>query len=310
MNAPRSDARAASATSPERRTLLTGLLLGAAGAIAFSGKAVIVKLSYRYGVDAITVIMYRMLFALPPFALLAWWTSRNAPPLTRHDWRVVIGLGFSGYYLASFLDFAGLQYISASFERLILYLNPTIVLVLSIVLFGHRASRAQWGALALSYAGVLVVFGQDVRSSGSHAVLGAVLVFASAISYALYLVFSGTAVKRLGALRLSGLATSVACVLCIGQFFLLRPPSAMIVAPEVIWLAILNAALCTFVPVLLVMMAIDKIGASLASQMGMIGPLSTILLSVWLLDEPFTLAIAIGTTLVLSGVWLLARKRA
>jgi drug/metabolite transporter (DMT)-like permease len=303
-----SEVQAAAATS-ERRPLLAGLLLGGAGAIAFSGKAVIVKLSYRYGVDAITVIMYRMLFALPPFALLAWWASRDAPPLTRRDWAVVLGLGFSGYYLASFLDFAGLQFISASFERLILYLNPTIVLVLSIFLFKHRVSAAQWGALALSYLGVLVVFGNDLRLSGSNVVLGAVLVFGSAISYALYLVYSGTAVKRLGAMRLSGLATSVACVLCIGQFFLLRPPSAMAVAPEVIWLGVLNAILCTFIPVLLVMLAIEKIGASLASQMGMIGPLSTILLSVWLLDEPFTPPVMIGTALVMGGVWLLARMK-
>jgi drug/metabolite transporter (DMT)-like permease len=302
-----SDANDATAATKERRTLLTGLIFGAAGAIAFSGKAIIVKLSYRYGVDAVTVIMYRMLFALPLFALLSWWASRGSAPLTRHDWFVVFGLGFSGYYLASFLDFAGLQYIGASFERLILYLNPTIVLGLSVVLFKHRISRAQWIALALSYAGVLVVFGHDLRLSGSNAALGAALVFASAISYALYLVYSGAAVKRLGAMRLSGLATTIACVLCIGQFFILRPPSAITVAPEVIGLAILNATLCTFVPVLLVMVAIEKIGASLASQMGMIGPLSTILLSVWLLDEPFTIWIAMGTTLVISGVWWLAR---
>jgi drug/metabolite transporter (DMT)-like permease len=305
-----SEAQATGAATSERSTLLIGLLFGALGAIAFSGKAVIVKLSYRYGVDAITVIMYRMLFALPPFALLAWWTSRKAPPLTRHDWLVVIGLGFSGYYLASLFDFAGLQFISASVERLILYLNPTIVLVLSVMLFRHRASRAQWGALALSYVGVLVVFGHDLSLSGSNAVLGALLVFGSAVSYALYLVYSGTAVKRLGALRLSGLATSVACVLCIGQFFVLRPASAMVVAPEVIWLAILNATLCTFVPVLLVMLAIEKIGASLTAQMSMVGPLSTIMLSVWLLDEPFTIWVAIGTGFVLGGVWLLSRLRA
>lgn len=291
----------------ERKTLLSGLAMAAVGASAFSGKAIIVKLSYRYGVDAVTVIMYRMLFALPLFSVLAWRTSRGAQPLTRRDWLVVCGLGFSGYYLASFLDFAGLKYIGASLERLILYLNPTIVLLLSVVLFRQRVSRAQWIALALSYAGVLVVFGHDVQFSGSQAPLGAALVFGSAVSYALYLVYSGTAVKRLGALRLSGLATSIACVLCIAQFFVLRPPSAMVVAPQVIWLAILNATLCTFVPVLLVMLAIERIGASLTSQMGMVGPLSTILFSVWLLDEPFTIWIAMGTALVIGGIWWLTR---
>ena len=303
------NAQAADSLSNTQRSLWLGLTLAAGGAIAFSGKAIIVKLSYRYGVDAVTVIMYRMLFALPMFALLAWWASRDAPPLTAHDWLVVTGLGFCGYYLASFLDFWGLQYVGASLERLILYLNPTIVLVLSVFMFKQHVNRAQWGALVLSYIGVAIVFGHDLTLSGSHVAFGTLLVFGSAVSYALYLVFSGATVKRLGALRLSGLATSIACLFCIGQFFVLRSPSDMVVAPQVIWLGILNSTLCTFVPVLLVMIAIERIGASLTSQMGMVGPLSTILLSVWLLDEPFTVWIAAGTALVLSGVWLLARMK-
>jgi drug/metabolite transporter (DMT)-like permease len=286
-----------------------GFAMAAAGAVAFSGKAIVVKLSYRYGVDAVTVIMYRMLFALPLFLALSWWSSRGQPSLTARDWRTVLGLGFSGYYLASFLDFAGLQFISASLERLILYLNPTVVLLTGLVLFRTPVKRRQWLALAVSYLGVLVVFGHDVALRGQHVALGAALVFASAISYALYLVFSGEAVKRLGALRLTGVATSIACVLCILQFLVLRPVSAMRVAPEVLWLAVLNATLCTFLPVLLVMMAIERIGAGLAAQMGMIGPLSTILLSVVILGEPFTAWMAAGTALVLVGVWQLTRSK-
>ena len=292
-----------------RPTVWPGLLLGAAGAIAFSGKAIIVKLSYRYGVDAVTVIMYRMLFALPLFLGLSWWSSRGRPALTGHDWRVLSGLGFSGYYLASFLDFAGLQYIGASLERLILYLNPTIVLAVGALLFKRQVTRRQLAALAVSYLGVLVVFGADLTVSGPHVALGAALVLGSAVSYALYLVFSGEAVKRLGALRITGVATSIACVLCIAQFFVLRPPSAMAVAPEVVWLAVLNATLCTFCPVLLVMLAIERIGAAATAQTGMLGPLSTILLSVVLLDEPLTLWMALGTVLVLTGVWTLAKAK-
>jgi drug/metabolite transporter (DMT)-like permease len=283
--------------------------MAGAGAVAFSGKAIVVKLSYRYGVDAVTVIMYRMLFALPLFVALSWWSGRNQPALTWRDWRVLIGLGFSGYYLASFLDFAGLQYINASLERLILYLNPTVVLLTGLLLFRTPVKRKQWVALGISYVGVLVVFGHDVALNGQHVALGAGLVFASAVSYALYLVFSGEAVKRIGALRLTGVATSIACVLCILQFFVLRPPSAMQVAPEVLWLGVLNATLCTFLPVLLVMMAIERIGAGPAAQMGMIGPLSTILLSVLILGEPFTAWMAAGTVLVLVGVWQLARAK-
>src|SRR6202030_80879 len=120
-----------------------GLLLATLGAIAFSGKAIIVKLAYRYGVDAVTLIMYRMLFALPLFLVLTWWSSRGKPPLTGRDVRAILGLGFCGYYLSSFLDFAGLRYISASLERLILYLNPTLVLGLGVFVFQRRVTRSQ-----------------------------------------------------------------------------------------------------------------------------------------------------------------------
>jgi drug/metabolite transporter (DMT)-like permease len=156
--------------------------LAAAGSIAFSGKAIIVKLAFRHGVDAVTLVMYRMLFALPMFLALAWWASRGKPPLTRKDWLGVLGLGFTGYYMASFLDFWGLQYVTAAFERLILYLNPTIVLLLGYVLYKRPVTMRQSVAMAISYSGVLLVFGHEVTLQGSHVALGAALVFGSAIA--------------------------------------------------------------------------------------------------------------------------------
>ena len=287
-----------------------GLLLASVGAVAFSGKAIIVKLAYRHGVDAVTLIMLRMLFALPMFIALAWWAGRGKPALTRRDKWVVLGLGFSGYYLASFLDFAGLAYISASLERLILYLNPTLVLAMGVVFFKRRVTRRQLVALGVSYSGVLLVFGHELTRLGPHVALGTGLVFASALSYAVYLACSGEEVRRLGALRLTGLATSVACLLCIGQFVVLRPLASLaLVAPEVFGLSIVNATLCTFVPVVMVMMAIERIGAPLAAQTGMVGPVSTILMGVVILGEPFTAWMAGGTVLVMAGIWLLAKWR-
>ena len=287
----------------------SGLALALMGSIAFSGKAIIVKLAYGYGVDAVTLITYRMLFALPLFVALAWWSSRGKAALTRRDWQVVIGLGFTGYYLASFLDFMGLQYISASLERLILYLNPTLVLALNVFVFKRKIKPMQLLAMAISYGGVALVFGQEIHLQGADAVLGAVLVFGSAVSYAIYLAYSGEEVQRLGALRLTGLATTVACVLCIAQFLMLRPLSALTVAPEVIWLSVLNATLCTFAPVLMVMLAIERVGATVTAQTGMVGPMSTLIMGVLILGEPFTLWVLVGTLLVLSGVWLLAHWR-
>jgi drug/metabolite transporter (DMT)-like permease len=214
-----------------------------------------------------------------------------------------LGLGFSGYYLSSFLDFLGLQYISASFERLILYLNPTLVLVLGWVLYKRKISYRQGVAMAVSYSGVLLVFGHEVSLVGEHVALGAALVFSSAITYAVYLSYSGQMVQRLGSLRLAGLATTVACVLCIVQFAVLKPAAALDVAPEVIWLSMLNATACTVLPVLMVMMAIERIGPGLTSQIGMIGPMSTLTMGALLLNEPFNAWTLMGTALVLGGVF-------
>ena len=296
-------------TSAAPKSLAPGLLLATLGAIAFSGKAIIVKLAYRYGVDAVTLIMYRMLFALPIFALMAWWASRGKAPLTRKDWLGVLWLGFTGYYLASFLDFAGLAYISASLERLILYLNPTLVLLLGLVMYKRRVSAPQLIGMAISYCGVVLVFGHEITLQGADAAWGALLVFLSAVSYALYLVYSGEMVRRLGSLRLVGLATTVACLCCLLQFVLLRPLSAAAVAPEVIWLSVLNATLCTAAPVLMVMMAIERIGAGMAAQTGMVGPMSTILMGVLILGEPFTAWVAAGTVLVIAGIFVFTRGR-
>jgi len=281
----------------------SGLLLAAAGSIAFSGKAIIVKLAYRHGVDAITLVMFRMLFALPFFIAMAWWAGRCQAPLTRNDWLGVLGLGFSGYYLSSFLDFLGLQYISASFERLILYLNPTLVLVLGWVLYKRKITYRQGMAMAVSYSGVLLVFGHEVSLVGENIALGAILVFGSAITYAIYLTYSGHLVQRLGSLRLAGLATTVACFFCILQFVLLKPVAALDVVPEVIWLSMLNAIVCTVLPVLMIMMAIERIGPGLTSQIGMIGPLSTLTMGAFFLNETFNLWILMGTVLVLGGVF-------
>nr|WP_255593724.1 DMT family transporter [Acidovorax sp. sic0104] len=289
------------------KNVASGLALALLGSIAFSGKAIIVKLAYRHGVDAVTLIMYRMLFALPIFAVMAWWASRGKPPLTRQDWLGVLGLGFTGYYLASFLDFAGLAYISASLERLILYLNPTLVVMLGWALYGRSIRWSQALAMLVSYCGVVLVFGLEANLQGSNVAWGALLVFLSAASYAIYLVYSGEMVRRLGALRLVGLATTVACLLCLAQFAVLRPWSAALVAPEVIWLSVLNATLCTAAPVLMVMMGIERIGAGMVAQVGLVGPLSTIFMGIWILGEPFTVWIAAGTVLVVAGIFLFGR---
>ena len=298
-----------STVSLSSRQLAVGLALAALGSIAFSGKAIIVKLAYRYDVDAVTLIMYRMLFALPIFLFLSWWAGRGKPSLSRQDQWTVLGLGFVGYYLASFLDFAGLSYVSASLERLILYLNPKLVLLLAWVLHHKPIGRREALGMMVSYSGVVLVFGHEIHLEGADTLIGAALVFGSALSYAVYLTFSAELVKRLGSLRLVGLATTVACVFCLLQFVALRPLSAAQVAAPVIWLSVLNAIACTAAPVVMVMMAVERIGPSLTAQTGMAGPMATIFLGVVLLGEPFTAFLVAGSVLVIAGVFVVSTGR-
>ena len=285
-----------------------GIALAAVGAIGFSGKAIIVKLAYRYGVDAITLLMYRMLMALPFFVLMAWWGGRGRAALRRDERWAVLGLGFCGYYLASMLDFVGLQHISAGLERLILYLTPTLVLVYDWAWRGRAITPGHVLATLVSYGGALLVFGFELHAApGGATAWGALWVLGSAASYALYLFFSGQFVRRIGALRLVGLASTVASLCCIAHFALVNPLDAAHVAEPVLWLSLLNATLCTAAPVLLVMLGVERIGAGLAAQVGMIGPLSTIAMGVLLLGEPFTPGLAAGTVLVVAGIALFSR---
>jgi drug/metabolite transporter (DMT)-like permease len=239
------------------------------------------------------------------------WAERQAiareNPLTRRDVIDIIGLGFVGYYLSSYLDFLGLQYITASLERLILYLNPTLVVLLGWAVYKKPIHPIRMLAMAISYSGVMLVFSHELSFAGTNVALGGSLVLGSAVSYALYLLYSGQLVQRIGSLRLVGWATSVACVCCIAQFVVLRPLSAAVVPVEVLWLGMLNAVACTVAPVLMVMMAIERIGAALTAQTGMIGPMSTIALGVLLLDEPLNMWIGVGTLLVVSGVFIVSK---
>ena len=299
----------ASSSGMTRQTLVLGILIALFGAILFSTKAIVAKLLYRYHLDAVTVIAFRMLFSMPFFAAMAWWQSRRGPPLSKADrWRIV-GLGFAGYYLSSFLDFLGLQFITAGLERLILFLTPSFVLLISSKLLHKRISKGEWLALLTSYAGIVLVFVHDLHQGGSNVVLGAMLVLGAALAYAAYLILSGELVNRIGSLRLVSYAMCVSSVCCIGQFLLLRPLGTLIQPLPVYGLSLVNAVFCTIFPVIMTMVAVKRIGASTASQAGMIGPVSTLFLGAWLLGEPITGWQLAGTALVLCGIYLLTQKR-
>lgn len=293
----------------ERHPRLAGALLCAIAAVAFSGKAIIIKLAYRHGVDALTLLALRMIFSAPLFVALAWWSSRrdHAEPLARADLGAIAGLGLVGYYLSSYFDFLGLQYITAALERLVLFLYPTFVLLLSAVFLGRRVTARDAAAVAVSYLGIGVVFMNDFRTQTGNVVVGSLWVLLSGLFYATYLMGSGRLVGRVGSLRFACYAGVVSCVGVVAHFLVVRDWRVIVSQPApVYWLSILMAAVSTVMPIVLTSEGIRRIGASHASIVGSTGPVATIFLGFIFLGEPITTVQVIGAALVLAGVLIVS----
>ncbi|QID19328.1 DMT family transporter [Nitrogeniibacter mangrovi] len=294
---------------------VAGLVFALLAAVGFSFKAIFVKLSYRYGVDAETLLALRMAYSLPVFAVMGWRARATAAngkaPLSRRDYLQLAALGVFGYYLASYLDFLGLDHISAGLERVILFIYPTIVVVLSALFLGKPITRRTGVALVLCYTGVSVAVVHDFKAvSDSGAVmLGSLLVFGSAVSYALYLMGNGQVVGRLGTSRVSAGGSIVAGVLAIGQFFVLRPIGHLDQPLVVHLYALAMGILCLVLPVWCLAEAIRRIGAGPVALVGSFGPIITLAAGAVLLNEPLGLAQLAGAALVIGGVTVMARAK-
>ncbi|MHB9118180.1 MAG: DMT family transporter [Burkholderiales bacterium] len=285
------------------RNAILGVSFALLAAIGFSAKAILVKLAYVGSVDAITLLALRMAFSVPFFLAIALWARGNhAEPLGRLDWLAVLALGLIGYYLSSFLDFLGLSYISAGLERLILFLYPTMTVILSALVYRRAISRTVMAAMALSYAGIALVFLHDAEISQGGAVLGASLVFGSTLSYSVYLVGAGHAIARIGAARFTAYAMVVASAASLIQFGITHPLAALNLPLRVYELAVALAIFSTVLPVFLLSAGIRRIGSGHTSLIGSVGPVVTIYLAHAVLQERISTLQIAGSLLVLAGV--------
>lgn len=296
----------------DRKSRLVGALLVVVAAIAFSGKAVIIKLAYRHGVDPLTLLALRMVFSAPLFVILALWARRgaNVQPLSAADLRAVLALGLVGYYLASYFDFLGLQYISAALERVLLFVHPTFVLLLAAVLFKRPITARDVVAVVLSYLGIALVFGNDLATQPGNVALGAAWVLLSALFYAAYLLGSGRLVGRVGSLRFASYAGLVSCVAVVLHYLITRNAALIVSQPLPVYsLALLMAVVSTVLPIVLTSEGIRRIGASHASIIGSVGPIATIFLGFIFLDEAITAIQLAGAALVMAGVLAISLQR-
>lgn len=293
------------------RQKMTGVFFAFIAAIGFSAKAVLVKLAYIDHVDAITLLALRMAFSLPFFLLAAWLANRHQQhaAMTRRDWWAVGVFGFTGYYLASFLDFLGLQYISAGLERLILFLYPTMVVLISALWFRQRISKRVIAALVLSYVGIAFAYMHDMQMQQPGLLLGSALVFASALAYAVYLIGAGHTIARIGGTRFTAYAMTVACVAALLQFALTNALSDLAQPARVYWLSIAMALFSTVMPAFVLAAAIRRIGSMQTSIIGSIGPVSTIYLAYVFLGEAMSAVQMLGSLLVLSGVLMISLRK-
>lgn len=295
-------------TNDKTNSAATGALLALLAALGFSMKAIFVKLAYPYGVDAITLLALRMGFALPVFLWIGLREHRVGASLSRGDWGKLFLLGCLGYYGASILDFWGLAFISAGLERLILFTYPTLTILIGVLFQGKPFSRREAVAVVLCYCGIGFAFVHDLGLAEARNVwIGGALVFASSISYALYLAGSAPMIARLGAMRFSALATLASAAVTLLHFAGAHPLSAFVQPLPVYGWGLAMAIFATIIPVFAQSAAIRRIGAGRASLFAMVGPLLTIAFGWWLLDEQISSAQMLGAGLVLIGILIVSR---
>jgi drug/metabolite transporter (DMT)-like permease len=289
-----------------------GIALAFFGAAFFSLKGVTTKLIYAYGVDAVTLLALRMLFSVPFFIAVAAWSrrDRDAAPIAPRDRGLIVVLGLLSYYVASFLDFLGLQFISATLERLTLYLYPTIVLVLSVLFLKAPIRGREIAALALSYAGIALVLVVGGRIGGANVPLGAALVFASAVTYSIYLVAGTQVIRRVGSMRFTAYGMTAASAVCVAQFLLLRPLDALLLPWSAYGWFVVLAIVHTVLPVFMTAEALKRIGATQVAIIGAVGPITTMGADWIVLGERLAPLQVAGALLVLAGVLLVTLRPA
>lgn len=302
-----------SETKGARAYFISGVVIALLGAICFSTKAIFVKLAYRdTTVDAVTLLALRMLFSLPFFIVSAAVSSSRSSnkKFTTKQWIGVAAIGCTGYYVSSLLDFLGLQYVSAGIERLILFIYPTLVLLISSLVFKVRININQWLAISITYFGLMLAFWGEARfdTSNPEFYKGCILIFCCAVTYAIYIVGSGRIIPGAGASKFNSYAMSFACIAVLIHYTLASGSSLLRLDSLVYLYSLAMAIVSTVVPSYLVSHGINRIGSDNAAIVGSMGPVSTILQAYFILGEPILVLQVAGTVLILIGILMVSKK--
>ncbi len=284
-----------------------GGMIAMIGFLFFATKAIFVKLAYQYGIASDALLMLRMVFSLPFFLIvgrIAFTKKEDAGDVIKKNLSMIIFLGVLGYYIASLLDFKGLTYIDASFERVIVYIYPTLVVIISSFWYKTKITRNQIAAIIISYLGIIIAYGGNIATNtGDNVTLGTILVLGSAVTYAIFLVGSQHYTKVLGSGLYNAVVMIIACLAVIMHNLILYPETDYFhYAWQVYMYAFLMATLSTVIPSFMIMEGIKRIGAGNSAILGSTGPIATILMAAYLLDEKINLIQWLGSLIVIAGV--------
>lgn len=293
--------------------VIAGILISMLGAICFSTKAVIVKLAYlEYPVDAITLLAIRMIFSLPFFLISAMVTSNKKENVkfTTRQWIDIAILGCFGYYVSSLLDFQGLKYVSAGIERLILFVYPTFVLLISVVWLKRKVRPIEWTAVLITYIGLFVAFIGEARfEGGENFYFGSMLILICAFTYAIYIAGSGALIPAVGAIKFNSYAMSFAAAAVLTHFMITSTQSVIGLPFAVYAYGFLMAIVSTVIPTYLIAISIKRLGANTTAVIASIGPVSTILQASLLLGESVSALEIAGTVFILFGILVISWKK-
>lgn len=287
----------------------TAAVLGSA--VCFSAKAVMVKVAFRYGADALGILFLRMLFSLPFFLAIVLWKHPSSGNIFKRDWLMLFVAGAAGYYLASLFDFLGLQYVTAGLERVILFVYPAFVVVLSVIFLGRRYPGIVYGGMIVSYLGIIVSFVHDMDQGQDDVWKGGFYILGSALSYSVFLILSENLISKFGSARFTAIALSISAVMVMAHSAI--QSAGHVIPPfdaRIYGLGVALAVISTVIPSILLAVGIKRIGASTAAVVGTAGPVSTITLAAWILDEPISALQIFGTALVIGGIVIVNLQKA
>lgn len=289
---------------------LNGFLLAIIGTALFSLKSIFIKFLYLEGLDSDSVITMRMAIALPIYLMIFFWLQKKQPSTEYKSHLPMIAfLGFIGYFLSSWLDLKGLEYISAQLERLTLFTYPIMVAVLGALFFKTPLTRYIVYSLLMTYIGLLFVFVEELKFSGENTVLGTTLVFLAATSFAFYVLLGKKVISQVGSQVFTSLAMSISSVFVLVYFATFHDFSTLEITHEAWFWLFMLAIFSTVVPSYMIAEAIHQIGPAKTGIVGALGPVMTMGFAVWLLSEPFTLFHLIGLVLVVAGVSILSKDK-